>query len=506
MRFRHGFKRSFLGVAALCLALPLVAVTAPPSGATTAPEKNVTNDSTHRFGEPELAVNPTNPNNLVYAIVAHKETYKCEHSADTNCTTFSRGQPLGFFATPGWYFLKVYNTFNRGVTWTDVTPTDLIPAFRGFPLEFANHSDLKTQSDPMVTVTADGTFYLGWDSMHMGAGVPILGTTLVDGGIAVSKSTNGGATWSKSVLTGTGVDRPWMTADVSDGTVYEASSGSVDGSMSTGDASAPLFGNGVSDRYVTSSPDGLAWTTPQQLGTGAFPGSSGATISAAQGVLTAGFRATQTSACMSSSVPPDHARSSRRRQTPASTWTRHKVPAPATSTGSVMVAADPALASTYTVVVLNSTSTALMSYVTHNSGTTWTGPTTLTDSTKTLKFKSWINYSPDGVLGLMWRSHTGKSLKSKYKVFAAISGTQGSTWSAPYLVGAKPSPKSDPKFSAGGLDDTSFIALSSQAAPSSPTSCLRRSAFVAWGDWRPKEVQGYFRNLDLTVFGNHCGQ
>ena len=57
-----------------------------------------------------------------------------------------------------------------------------------------------------------------------------------------------------------------MTTDLSTGTVYEASSGFVDSSMSTGNPHLPIFGNGITDRWVVSSPDGVHWTNPAQLG------------------------------------------------------------------------------------------------------------------------------------------------------------------------------------------------------------------------------------------------
>jgi hypothetical protein len=224
---------------------------------------NITNDATQRYGEPELAVNPKNPNNLVYYVMSNKTTYACEASGTPDCApgNFIIGQPLGFWTTQGWYSTKLFVTFDRGQTWQQVNfPT--IPAVRGFPNEGTDHSNLLTRADPMVTVTADGTFFLGWDAEQTCLpGTPgCLG--VIDGGIAVSKSTDGGRTWTTPVLTGTGVDRPWMTTDLSSGTVYEASAGPVDSNISTGNAARPPGGNGISDRWVVSSTDGHTWTTP----------------------------------------------------------------------------------------------------------------------------------------------------------------------------------------------------------------------------------------------------
>lgn len=59
--------------------------------------------------------------------------------------------------------------------------------------------------------------------------------------------------------------------------------------ISTGNPSLPL--------WVVSSPDGVNWTSPQELGGGGFSGSSGSNISVAHGVLAATFQATTNAAC-----------------------------------------------------------------------------------------------------------------------------------------------------------------------------------------------------------------
>jgi hypothetical protein len=481
---------------------------------------NVTNDATHRFGEPEVAVNPKNPNNLVYIIMSNRSTYSCESALNPLCAPLVAGSPVGAWTVPGWWDAKVYVSFDRGNTW-DAVNFDGVPAVRGFPGEGTDHSDLLSKADPMMTVTADGTFYIGWDAFHFCH--PGVGSCLgaVDAGIAVSRSTDGGRTWSTPVLTGTGVDRPWMTAALSTGTVYEASSGPINAAVSNGNPNLPIGGpSQPSDRWVVASPDGVDWTAPQRLGGGSFSGASGATISAAGGELAAGFLGTSAPACtffvglsagkcvvFETSVDS------------GMTWSRHAVPAPSGVTGNVLVAADPAQAGTFTVAVLNSTSSDFSVFVTHDDGVTWSGPTTVTDNPSTVKFKTWINYSPQGVVGLAWRSATVDPAPDTatapetvdpvstaattqdgdennedppdvpYTIQAAISNDQGSTWSTPLQISTAPSPASDPLWAASGdRDDTSVIALSNQ------------SAFIGWGDWRPGDVQGFFSAVKLQTF------
>jgi hypothetical protein len=527
----------------------------------------MTNNNSLRFGEPEIAVNPRNPNNIVYHVMSQQLTYACEAAGDPNCVNDTlTGAALGEDTVPGWLSSHLYVSFDRGRTFTDVTgnldqnsfpaPT-VVTDSTGSHLQ--PHTDLISRGDPMVTVTADGTFYIGWDAMHLGTlflppgftfrgmvicpastlppGCPVHG--LVDGGIAVSKSTDGGRTWSTPTLTQTGVDRPWMTADLSSGTVYEASSGGIRSSMSSGDPLLPANAPGVTqDRYVVSSPDGVHWTDPQPLGGGGFPGAGGSTISAANGVLAAGFHvATGTNsnaACQSFLSNPAATAPCTVFETSTDSgahWSRHSVPGLANASGSILVAADPAVPGTYTVASTDPTTTRFQVYVTHDSGADWSGPAVVTDGSASCpsadvsacKFKPWINYSPNGVLGLAWRSanvasnlttpapaaavHSAAVLTSSadvastdpadqpplcdplgcgvappddendldpaplhYTMWAAVSRDAGATFSQPLQVSAVASEKADPNMLTG-TDDTSVIALSNS------------DVFVGWGQW-----------------------
>src|SRR4029077_3438784 len=106
--------------------------------------------------------------------------------------------------------------------------------------------------------------------------------TLPRAGVAVSKSTDGGKTWSAPVLTGTPVDGPKLTADLSTGTIY-ASSSTYLGPRSTGNSNVPM--GTVNTRWLASSRDGVHWTPPQSMG--ASPNN----MSAAYGMLAVAFRA-----------------------------------------------------------------------------------------------------------------------------------------------------------------------------------------------------------------------
>jgi hypothetical protein len=436
-------------------------------------EVNVTNDATHRWGEPQIAVSPKNPNNLVYFVMSDMLTYACENAGDPNCTV-SMGRPNGLFNVPGWIDAGVFVSFDRGRTWSNVD----------FPGQVPGKAPLEWKGDPMVTATADGTFYIAWDALHLSNDV-----SQIYGCIAVSKSTDGGRTWSDPVCTGTPTDRPWLEADLSTGTLYEVSSGFL-GPISEADPTAPQ--GPVSDRWLVASQDGVNWTTPQRLGGGGVPGFSGASSSrivAANGVLAATFRSTSGPACtffVGAGAPCTVFQTT---TDAGATWTRHPVPVPTNSTGQIMLAADPTTPGRYTVAVLNSTAGQFLVYRTSDSGTTWSGPTVVTeDATKTHQ-RPWMASSPDGVIGLMWRTNQpGAGPTFPYNIWAATSDDGGATFSAPIQISTANSPAPDPAYL--GSDDFSYITLSHQ------------DAFIGWADWRPGDRTGYFSAVKLQAFSH----
>jgi hypothetical protein len=152
-----------------------------------------------------------------------------------------------------------------------------------------------------------------------------------------------------------------------------------------------------------------------------------------------------------------------------------------------MVVADPSVLGHFAVAVLTAGDTQFQVYQTHDSGSTWSGPTVVTEDATKRKIKPWMAYSPDGVLGLAWRSNEpGPGPTFPYNVWAAASHDGGMTFSPPLKVSTATSPAPDPQLD--GLDCCSSIALSRQAA------------FVTWGDWRPGENSIFFSAIKLQAF------
>lgn len=479
---------------------------AAPAAAGLQSNINVTNDTTHRWGEPEIAVDPKNPNHLVYAIVGEGFINSCLAAGATDPTspcapvsTVFGPQPLGLMNNLfGFSEVSVFVSFDRGRTWRRSlnipgqppssdrddrdkehhhdNDRDDLP--RGLPIFPARAGE---PGDPLLTVGPDGTFYLGWDAIHFAK----LPTTIVDtGGIAVSKSTDGGFTWSEAVLTGTTIDRPFFASDASAGVIYEASTGQVPGPLASGDPTTTAVG--PVDRHLVSSTDGIHWTTPQAFG-GASPGTFAPYMSAAHGMLATAFRSTDPARC--GGAAPVACSIFQTTTDAGVTWLRHVVPAPTNYTFSPLIAADPSVAGQFTIALLVNSNKQFAVLQTRDSGATWTGPVTISEDATKAHFHPWIAYSPTGVLGLMWQTNQpGPGPTFPYSVWAATSDDGGSTFSQPLKVSTADSPAPDSRPFANLGDDFSFIALSGN------------EAFVAWADWRAGERAGFISAIDLHEF------
>lgn len=492
---------------------------------------NVTNDLTHRYGEPVVMANPKNPNNLVYFVLGPDLNTTCEANGDPACTVGQYGFPNGLLTINGWQHDHVFTSFDRGKTWAPATFPN------GYTFPCCVGDNLEGSSDPNITATADGTFYIGFDVQSSIAN----GISQYSAGVGVAKSTDGGRTWSQPVIVGTPIDRPWMVSDQSTGTVYIESgsppANGILGPYSTGNPNAPT--SAVSDRWVVSSQDGVHWTTPHRLGGGGTPGYSitgSSAMGAAHGVLATTFAESKSTACAfftGATAPCSVFQTS---TDSGVTWTRHNLPVPSNAAGTRWLAADPTRAGHYAVMVEDSASSEMLVYQTSDSGVTWQGPTVVTEDTSVVHYKPWISYSPDGVLGIMWRStvpvttsaviansattssrittdaltvpaddpgsdptdcnippgvsedcNDGDPPVGAYTIWAAISYDGGATFSNPLEISTAPSPV-PPATASQSFDDDSYISLN------------KDDVYVAWADWRPGERQGYFSAVKLQAF------
>ena len=460
-------------------------------------ESNVTNNLNWTTGEPQIAVNPMNPRNLLVA----------DHPMGTEKTpaySIDPTSPEGVrrIGEVDREFMQITAAFSEdgGRTWR----TDGKPG----PLFDPKKPDQHLGGDPMAAAGPDGTLYVAGDvySRKPGAGWAELdwGTA----GVAVAWSGDGGKTFSHPQLTGTPNNRPWMTVDQSTGTVYTVSFGWLD-PKSGKHGQLPIFqspddpgrGSAIADRWLVAwSPRLASKSEPRRLGGPDFSASLASTITAAHGVIAATFAYPfRLQAPAGSAEPPLPA--SLRKVVPASAsctgeqpclffqtskdqgknWTRHYVPIPDGISGlGAHVAADPVRPGHYAIGVATGDRLGLRVLRTSDSGATWAS-STVPQAVKGVVFKQWMAAGPTGVLGYMWRkelpvplgvetvSPTGKTgLAPGYDIYASISCDGGKSWETPLRVNKVSSPPGP----AGWADDMSHIALDD------------RAAHVVWADRR----------------------
>jgi hypothetical protein len=502
MRFRRARNRCFSVVAGLGLAVPLLSATtssvgaAPPEGLPPGLQPTVVNVN----GTPDrsvygaqIAVNPRNPNNIVVAAVADTGyTQACQASGDPNCQVVLAGPPGFQFPTPAGYFNPdlgfllrgMFVSSDRGRSWKTIDLSHFSPVGR---------PELYSQNEGGLAVGPDGTFYLQMNTLNWGSPANFAPAA----GVAVSKSTDGGLTWSQPVLVGTPGDFPYLTVDQSTGTVYSLSGDSpLCARQSCQDPTTPPQ-TSFSDAFLAASQDGVHWSQPQRAGgtdgVNQFDGSGGKGIAASFGEVASTFISTSNPACaffVGGSAPCTVFQTSKNA---GATWSRHRVPVAANGVNT-QVAADPSTPGHFTVSVLNTARTQFSVFQTRDSGNTWIGPTTVANDGKT-HWNPWLAYSPKGVLGLVWRTNEGAAYPAltPYSIWAATSDDGGSTFSPPLEVNCC-SPAAQPgPFTGGNIgQDFSGIALSDKG----------QGIYVGWGDWRTGERSIFFSAIKYQAFSH----
>lgn len=145
--------------------------------------QNVNLSNTSFFeGEPYIAINPTNPNNLVVAWMGFQ---------------FGNGSGLT---------IKVKSSFNRGITWTS-------------PVLLPHIHSTYTSADVSLAFDASGKLYLSYIDSRQSPD---------SGGVYVARSLNGGVSWSTPVQaidaysdgSKRPLDRPWLVSDNTGNNIY----------------------------------------------------------------------------------------------------------------------------------------------------------------------------------------------------------------------------------------------------------------------------------------------
>jgi len=452
-------------------------------------EANVTNNLNWTTGEPQVAVNPKNPRNLVIADHPMGTEKTPAYSVDP---TSPEGLRRSGEVDREYQTVIATVSEDGGRTWRTVGKPG--------PLFHPDRPKQHLGGDPMAAAGPDGTLYIAGDVYSRTPGAGWAEIDWPTAGVAVAWSGDGGKTFSLPQLTGTPLNRPWMTVDQSTGTVYTVSFGFLDPNSGEHGQLAifqspddPNRGSAIADRWLVAwAPRLASKSEPRQLGGPDFGATLSSTIAAAHGVVAATFTyPSPFQAAKGSAEPPLPA--SLRKLVPASasctgeqpclffqtskdqgkSWTRRFVPTPAGISGlSAHVAADPLRPGHYAIGVATADRLGLSTMRTTDSGVTWAS-SAVPQTTKGVVFKQWMAAGPTGVLGYMWRKELPapaevevanpngkKGLAPGYDIHASISCDGGKTWLGPVRVNKVSSPPGP----AGAADDMSHIALDDSAA------------------------------------------
>ncbi|MER2088005.1 sialidase family protein [Rhodococcus sp. (in: high G+C Gram-positive bacteria)] len=404
-------------------------------------EVNVTNDPSRLNGQPVVAVNPNNPNNLVYI--------SANHVPDPD----NHGE-VGEFQCYSAY------SMDRGKSWTKT--------------EFPN-GDRPFCGDPNVAVDSTGTFFTAFNRLGCPGTDDLSGACPQGAGrVGVARSVDGGKTWSAPV----------------DTTVFRATTPRLRIDSATDDVYVVGGPSGPSPHQVAvSSDNGLRWGPMAALPNQAF----GNQIAVHDGVL-----ATANALAVDNNVVvPGEVRFFTSTDGGA-TFASHAVTdsngAPArlpngvafpdnvgkTATDPIpWVTADPTAHGRFAVMLPDGNNFAV--YVTADSGVTWAGPTTIPAAGAA---KPWIEYGPDGQLGVMWRTLGNDTVN----VYATVSFNGGTTFGPAVQINQAAQPFGFHYSSSGG-DEFSRILFAGN------------DVYVTWGDGRTGgELDGIVARAPLSMF------
>lgn len=468
---------------------------------------DVTQDIGRRFGAPHIAVNPTNPNNIV--VLASSDigyTKACLPAAPgSDCELIPitapnmprpMEQPRGFARTPGFMDIGVFVSFDRGESFKKIDIADLVPP---------DDPRVRARGEGPIAVTPEGDFYIGFNAIHWGDWESTPQEFFPNGGVGIIKSTDGGLTWEWTSYSHTPANWPYGGADLTTGRFYVTSgiAGLTPlGPRSTGDADSPV--SEISDRWVSSTEDGYEWTEPQPLG-----GSDGdrhiggghTSVAAAHGVMATMFVSADCEFFTGSAL--EHCVVFQTSADAGKSWSRSRVPTPAdfkTARLSLFVAADPRQKGAFVATLMNETGEDFLIYRTIDEGRNWNEPVRVAQGTGGKHFAPYVAMSPDGVFGLMWRTYESDPANSDtpaqqrpYSVWATVSKDGGESFSEPVRVSRTNSP-------AAPSDPDDYFRIVGDHGPSGMAIDSEGGVHVVWADWGPGERAIYLGSTDIKAF------
>jgi hypothetical protein len=354
-----------------------------------------------RGGEPEIAVNPRNSQNMVMVWAAMKQL------TDPKTGVTYPGALAQFVSPPtgmSTIQCQMAYTFNGGKSWIAAV----------FPLR-----EKPSCGDPMVVADSTGAFEIAYDLMGNVYTPSTEGTQPIDQ-VVVSRSADGGRHWSVPVDVGTIVDRPFFRIDPSTDWLYEVSGGAI--TLST------------PRQLVISRDHGKTWTPKRD-----FPSNH---LAVNHGVIATTLQSSGMPAKFTFAVSNDSGKS----------YKQATIPTASTGGSGDWVSADPTHAGRF--AAMQQVGDVLEVLVTSDNGKTWGQPLHLSISGRGVALP-WFDYGPRGDLGVMWKSTDSAG---NFLVYTALMRAGSKAFSRPVKISTKPSAGAD-FINEGAGDDLSWITV-----------------------------------------------
>jgi len=399
--------------------------------------------ATRGAGEPVIAINPKDPNNIIVGAMANLNYIEGE-SWDLNKPFGNAVGVIKYRNMPGASISSYAISYDRGRTW------------RFFDDHFRDYFKMNGTADAFVGAGADGTLFIGAMNFFPQNASPLQlelekepEPGLLYGAIDLSSSTDGGKTWSAPSHVmgqatpleeyGPGVkphfrgktpyDRPFLITDLSTGTIY------IPGHGTGGD---PVHREAF---FRASKDNGKSWGPVYSYDSMEYPeGGGGSKPVAANGVLGIAYVASAMPATAGTGKCPCLIFESSRDE--GKTFERNVIkydmPVSRNFGGAgIAAAADASHPGRFAVMTVTPGNLEMQIYVTDDNGKTWKSPVKAGGAAGMAISKPDIGYSPHGDLAVMWlRVNADKT----YAVWSNASHDGGLTFGSPIQVSQTASP------------------------------------------------------------------
>jgi len=440
-------------------------------------------------GEPVIAINPKNPNNIIVGGMAN--LHYVEGQPPWGGRGLSQAVIIPYRNTPDSSITIFAISNDRGRTW------------RFIEGDFHKVDKMNGTADPFVGAGPDGTMYIGAMSFFPLNATEEMKQKEADPGLLygytdIEVSKDEGKTWSQPIHVmghytkpeeyGPGVkpgvrgttpyDRPYLYSDLSTGTIY------VPGNGTGGE---PVH----RETFVRASKDnGKTWGLIYSYDSPEWPQSGGASKPrAAHGVLGIAYIASSVPdknvkcPCMVFGASRDDGR----------TFERHVAPyEPPTGGGGFgiggpLLAADPSHAGRYAIGFVAGSEIKVA--LTDDYGKTWKGPTVAGSTPGAARItKPDMDYSTKGELALMWLA---TNQDQTFRAWSSASHDGGSVFGKSIQVSSAPSPSRASIIKRGNNwdgDDIATMAVDDQYV------------HMVWGDLRAGFLGSWYARIPLASY------